>query len=1553
MNSLPWFFRSEEQTSFTHRVVKVLAIAIICTLFLGQIISIAVASSLSHVEYNVHLAFTGWESTWSEDYEVAGDAGEEIQAIKINASDYSLEYQAHVANKGWMSWKQDGEVAGTTGEDLPMEAIKVQLVDAPSYVHVRYEVYIEDEGWQSQRQDGEVAGTTGEMKRLEAIRIKIVEEYTVDPQITIDGSTSSSGPQGTTFTVEGSGFTPGSTAQQHIITPSGDDRGSTIEVDGNGDLDWPYTSSCSDEVGTYEIWVTDTSGAESDPVTQEITASSSCEPEITDYSFYVNGQSVDPPSVPVEYDDTLTFVYQIDNPTNNSVDVKLGASIRKDSPEGNWKDDISHDRVVSVSSGKNDYSRTFDIPDGVDTGNYDLRWVLVDQSTGDWVDENIMDKAIEIGATVDPQITIDGSTHSSGSQGTTFTVEGSGFTPGSTAQQHIITPSGDDRGSTIEVDGNGDLDWPYTSSCSDPVGTYEIWVTDTSGADSNHVTQEITASSSCEPQITDRAFQINDNSVHSFPAPVQAGDTIKFGYHISNPTDNPIDIKLGARVRKSSPQGDWKNDFDNDEVESIPPGGKECDRLFEITQKLDTGVYDIQWVIVEQKTGNWLDKETRDEAIKVGVAPNHPPDAPTELKQLRSDGVSPIGVGNKLFKKEIVFQARIEDPEKDKVKLQIELRGMEEYEGGFNENAGGFKESELTESGNKATASAKELVSGDYHWRARTIDENGNKSEWVEFGNNKTSQIDFVRMTVKELRGEITRWSKLAPIYPPYIGVAGLLSNKYDRLYYTGFDYGKSGTIALRKALKFLDSDKPKAAFNNLESAKKFQRLRNKSFAAAAKVAQNDLEQAEEIAQWVSKSCRAVSTLGLGFVGSPVLAKGVDYLYLAVHEGAEYVLLNKTPSYKKVVMKVIITETIDRVKWDLLDGRTLSSAIKNRTGKHLFPLIRKVVESDEWKQWALTKLSKKVSVKITEGLIEELAYNIANQIENFENSKKANLNSPGELRVYNSKEQVTGLKNGKVKQEIPRSVYTEEEVIITNPGKEKYEFEIVGTESGSYDLEIASIKSGERNNFSALHIPTRRSKANQYTADWQKLSQGEDGVTVKTDEDGDGTYEDEMNVGNAFSGMEAGTNVKKEFTNQGISLVFDEVTSRGFTDVNVLKKPGFNTSSGIHLVGDTYKFDTTASFSGDVEVTLNYNDSHLTNSQEESLKLFKVTESGEVADITTSKDQSKNTVTGATQNFSSFAVGYPEVMSMASDWNLFSPPGIPLDPNPSSVLGDDIDPLNLFYDYSPGEGYTTYPDDAPNTQLSWKEGYWVHVKGETPIAMDTTDPPGELTIDLSNEGWHMIGLPYNVDWNQVKVEGPDGEVMTVPEQADGPSAPHWMSKFIWEYDPGEEAYKAYEADLQQTVLSPQKGFWVRAYEEDLTLIIPSVYSSSYSTTDQAKGIPASDLGQDIETPPAPPPVPSADGGGLLTVKASLNPAQDHVIFEALQAVINKIKVSLFDASGVSIYESPLQDGSKLTWNLTDSEGDRVPNGIYLYQLEAKGESGQTLTSPFKKLLILR
>ena len=142
----------------------------------------------------------------------------------------------------------------------------------------------------------------------------------------------------------------------------------------------------------------------------------------------------------------------------------------------------------------------------------------------------------------------------------------------------------------------------------------------------------------------------------------------------------------------------------------------------------------------------------------------------------------------------------------------------------------------------------------------------------------------------------------------------------------------------------------------------------------------------------------------------------------------------------------------------------------------------------------------------------------------------------------------------------------------------------------------------------------------------------------------------------------------------------------------------------------------------------------------------------------------------------------------------------------------------------------------------------------------------------------MIGLPYNVDWNQVKVEGPDGEVMTVPEQADGPSAPHWMSKFIWEYDPGEEAYKAYEADLQQTVLSPQKGFWVRAYEEDLTLIIPSVYSSSYSTTDQAKGIPASDLGQDIETPPAPPPVPSADGGGLLTVKASLNPAQDHVIF---------------------------------------------------------------------------
>ncbi len=66
---------------------------------------------------------------------VAGTTGEanSLEAVKISlagddAKNYSVYYKAHVANIGWQDWHKDGEEAGTTGQSLPIEAIRILVI---------------------------------------------------------------------------------------------------------------------------------------------------------------------------------------------------------------------------------------------------------------------------------------------------------------------------------------------------------------------------------------------------------------------------------------------------------------------------------------------------------------------------------------------------------------------------------------------------------------------------------------------------------------------------------------------------------------------------------------------------------------------------------------------------------------------------------------------------------------------------------------------------------------------------------------------------------------------------------------------------------------------------------------------------------------------------------------------------------------------------------------------------------------------------------------------------------------------------------------------------------------------------------------------------------------------------------------------------------------------------------------------------------------------------------------------------------------------------------
>ncbi len=126
--------------------------------------------------------------------------------------------------------------------------------------------------------------------------------------------------------------------------------------------------------------------------------------------------------------------------------------------------------------------------------------------------------------------------------------------------------------------------------------------------------------------------------------------------------------------------------------------------------------------------------------------------------------------------------------------------------------------------------------------------------------------------------------------------------------------------------------------------------------------------------------------------------------------------------------------------------------------------------------------------------------------------------SPVEIRVYDSKGRVTGIVNGEIKEDIPNSGYYENTVIILSP-LDSYSYEVTGTGEGSYGLTVTSIAEQEISSYSLADTPISTKAIHQYTINWDVLAEGEKGVTMKIDSDGDGTFEEIKYLGQEGTGF--------------------------------------------------------------------------------------------------------------------------------------------------------------------------------------------------------------------------------------------------------------------------------------------------------------------------------------------------------------------------------------------------------------------------------------------------
>ncbi|MBU1102684.1 hypothetical protein KJ853_03465 [Patescibacteria group bacterium] len=113
-----------------------------------------------------------------------------------------------------------------------------------------------------------------------------------------------------------------------------------------------------------------------------------------------------------------------------------------------------------------------------------------------------------------------------------------------------------------------------------------------------------------------------------------------------------------------------------------------------------------------------------------------------------------------------------------------------------------------------------------------------------------------------------------------------------------------------------------------------------------------------------------------------------------------------------------------------------------------------------------------------------------------------------EMRAYDSEGRATGLFDGKVRQEIPRSVYDNGNITIFNQADpNSYTYEIFCKKDGNYQFAKSSVVNSKETIFNAVNIPISAGQAHRYKFDWNALARGEKGATLMVDADGDSKFE--------------------------------------------------------------------------------------------------------------------------------------------------------------------------------------------------------------------------------------------------------------------------------------------------------------------------------------------------------------------------------------------------------------------------------------------------------------
>lgn len=162
----------------------------------GQSVSIVSGevenSTMFAVAYSTHVQTYGWLGT-AKNGESSGTEGQakRMEAVKIQLKNApyagSVEYRAYAQTYGWLDWVRDNAEAGTVGKGKRLEALQIKLTgEMAKHYDIYYRVHAQTFGWMGWAKNGENAGSADYAKRVEALQIVLVEKGGKAPGSTAD-----------------------------------------------------------------------------------------------------------------------------------------------------------------------------------------------------------------------------------------------------------------------------------------------------------------------------------------------------------------------------------------------------------------------------------------------------------------------------------------------------------------------------------------------------------------------------------------------------------------------------------------------------------------------------------------------------------------------------------------------------------------------------------------------------------------------------------------------------------------------------------------------------------------------------------------------------------------------------------------------------------------------------------------------------------------------------------------------------------------------------------------------------------------------------------------------------------------------------------------------------------------------------------------------------------------------------------------------------------------------------------------------------------------------